>query len=146
MNSSIVESFSYMVREKGLDKDVLGGIIEEVFGVLVKKQYGLEANYEVVVNMDRGDIEIFLEKEIVEEVEDPTLQISIEELNEKGNEDELEVGEEFIEKIDLSNFGRRHINLARQNLNQRIREIEKEIIFKEYSEMLGEKHKYTCNH
>ncbi|MCW8850210.1 MAG: transcription termination factor NusA [Melioribacteraceae bacterium] len=138
MNSSIVESFSYMVREKGLDKDVLGGIIEEVFGVLVKKQYGQEANFEVVVNMDRGDIEIFLEKEIVEEVEDPQLQISIDELNEKGNEDELEVGEEYIEKIDLSAFGRRHINLARQNLNQKIREIEKEIIFKEYSEMLGE--------
>ena len=138
MNSSIVESFSYMVREKGLDKDVLGGIIEEVFGVLVKKQYGQEAKFEVVVNMDRGDIEIFLEKEIVEEVEDPDTQISIDDLNEKGNEDELEVGEEFIEKIDLSNFGRRHINLARQNLNQKIREIEKEIIFKEYTEMLGE--------
>ena len=138
MNSSIVESFSYMVREKGLDKDVLGGIIEEVFGVLVKKQYGQEANFEVVVNMDRGDIEIFLEREIVEEVEDPDTEISIEEVNEKGNEDELEVGEEYIEKIDLSAFGRRHINLARQNLNQRIREIEKEIIYKEYSEMLGE--------
>lgn len=138
MNSSIVESFSYMVKEKGLDKDVLGGIIEEVFGVLVKKQFGQEANYEVVVNMDRGDIEIFLEKEIVDEVEDPNTQISIDELNEKGNEDELEVGEEYIEKIDLSQFGRRHINLARQNLNQRIREIEKEIVFKEYSEMLGE--------
>lgn len=138
MNSSIVESFSYMVKEKGLDKDVLGGIIEEVFGVLVKKQFGQEANFEVVVNMDRGDIEIFLEKEIVDEVEDPYTQISIDELNEKGNEDELEVGEDYIEKIDLSAFGRRHINLARQNLNQRIREIEKEIIHKEYSEMLGE--------
>jgi len=138
MNSSIVESFSYMVREKGLDKDVLGGIIEEVFGVLVKKQFGLEAQFEVVVNMDRGDIEIFLEKEIVEVVEDPNTQISIDDLNEKGNEDELEVGEEYIEKIDLSAFGRRHINLARQNLNQKIREIEKEIIFKEYTEMMGE--------
>jgi len=84
MNSSIVESFSYMVREKGLDKDVLGGIIEEVFGVLVKKQYGQDAHFEVVVNMDKGDIEIFLEKEIVEEVEDPFTQISIDEINEKG--------------------------------------------------------------
>ena len=61
-------------------------------------------NFEVVVNMDRGDIEIFLEREIVEEVEDPETQISIDELNEKGNEDELEVGEEYIEKIDLSTF------------------------------------------
>ncbi|MBK8945465.1 MAG: transcription termination factor NusA [Ignavibacteriae bacterium] len=138
MNSSIVESFSYMVREKGLDKDVLGGIIEDVFGVLVKKQYGQEAKFEVVVNMDKGDIEIFLEREIVEEVNDPNTEISIDEVNAKGNEDELEVGEDFIEKIDLSAFGRRHINLARQNLNQRIREIEKEIVYKEYSEMIGE--------
>ncbi len=138
MNSSIVESFSYMVREKGLDKDVLGGIIEDVFGVLVRKQYGQEAKFEVVVNMDKGDIEIFLEREIVEEVTDPDTQISIDEVNEKGNEDELEVGEDFIEKINLSAFGRRHINLARQNLNQRIREIEKEIVYKEYSEMIGE--------
>ncbi|MFZ1291985.1 MAG: transcription termination factor NusA [Melioribacteraceae bacterium] len=138
MNSSIVESFSYMVREKGLDKDVLGGIIEDVFGVLVKKQYGQEAKFEVVVNMDKGDIEIFLEREIVEEVNDPNTEISIDEVNAKGNEDELEIGEDFIEKIDLSAFGRRHINLARQNLNQRIREIEKEIVYKEYSEMIGE--------
>ncbi|MBI1932173.1 MAG: transcription termination factor NusA [Ignavibacteriales bacterium] len=138
MNSSIVESFSYMVREKGLDKDVLGGIIEDVFGVLVKKQYGQDAKYEVVVNMDKGDIEIFLEREIVEVVNDPNMEISIDEVNAKGNEDELEIGEDFIEKIDLSAFGRRHINLARQNLNQRIREIEKEIVYKEYAEMIGE--------
>ncbi len=138
MNSSIVESFSYMVREKGLDKDVLGGIIEEVFGVLVKKQYGQEANFEVVVNMDKGDIEIFLEREIVEEVEDPKTQISIEEVESRGNDEELEVGDDYIEKIDLSSFGRRQINLARQSLNQRIREVEKEIIQKEYAEMLGE--------
>jgi len=127
-----------MVREKGLDKDVLGGIIEEVFGVLVKKQYGLECEYEVIVNMDKGDIEIFLERMIVDEVEDPEKEISIDEVNEKGNEDELGVGEEYIQKIELSSFGRRHINLAKQSLNQRIREVEKEIIHKEYSEMMGE--------
>ena len=138
MNSSIVESFSGMVREKGLDKDVLGGIIEEVFGVLVKKQYGLECDYEVIVNMDKGDIEIFLERMIVDEVEDPEKEISIDEVNETGNEDELEVGEEYIQKIELASFGRRHINLAKQSLNQRIREVEKEIIHKEYSEMMGE--------
>ena len=61
MNSEIVVSFSQMVREKGVDKDVLAGIIEEIFGLLVRKKYGEEAKYDVVVNMDRGDIEIFLE-------------------------------------------------------------------------------------
>lgn len=138
MNSAIVESFSQMVREKGMDKDVLAGIIEDIFGVLVKKKYGPDASYEVVVNMDKGDIEIFLEREIVEEVEDPGTQISIDEVNRRGNEEELEVGDDFIEKLELSSFGRRLINLSRQNLNQRIREVEKERVYREYSEMIGE--------
>ncbi|MBS3944803.1 MAG: transcription termination/antitermination protein NusA, partial [Melioribacter sp.] len=113
MNTEIVESFSQMVREKSLDKDVLAGIIEEIFGLMVKKKYGLEAKYDVVVNMDKGDIEIFLERIIVDKVNDPGTEISIDEVNEKGNDDDLEVGEEFVEKIELHQFGRRLINLAR---------------------------------
>ncbi|TSA28661.1 MAG: transcription termination factor NusA [Ignavibacteriales bacterium] len=138
MNTEIVESFAQMVREKSLDKDVLAGIIEEIFGIMVKKKYGLEVKYDVVVNMDKGDIEIFLERTIVETVNDPGLEISINEVNEKGNADNLEVGEDFVEKIELKEFGRRLINLARQSLNQKIREIEKELVYNEYSEMLGE--------
>ena len=138
MNTEIVESFAQMVREKSLDKDVLGGIIEEIFGIMVKKKFGLDAKYDVVVNMDKGDIEIFLERNIVAVVNDPSTEISIEDVNEKGNADELEVGEDFVEKIELKEFGRRLINLARQSLNQKIREIEKDIIYNEYNEMLGE--------
>ena len=131
MNTEIVESFSQMVREKSLDKDVLAGIIEEIFGLMVRKKFGPDSNFDVVANMDKGDIEIFLERTIVEEVEEPELEISIEEVDSRGNEEELEVGDDFVEKLELSTFGRRLINLARQNLNQRIREIEKEIIFNE---------------
>ncbi len=138
MNTEIVESFAQMVRAKGLDKDVLGGIIEEIFGLMVKKKYGLEAHYDVVVNMDKGDIEIFLERTIVENVEDPGLEISIDEVNERGNEEELEIGEDFVEKLELITFGRRLINLARQSLNQKIREIEKDIVYNEYIDMVGE--------
>ena len=123
MNREIVESFSEMVKDKGMDKDVLAGILEEVFGVLVKKKYGEDAKFEVVVNMDRGDIEIFLEREIVEEVTDPNTQISIDDVNSKGNEDELEVGEDYVEEIELASLGRRMILLAKQTLNQKIREI-----------------------
>lgn len=138
MNSEIVESFSQMAREKSVDKELLAGIIEEIFGILVKKKYGEDANFSVVVNMDKGDIEIFLEREIVEKVENPSLQVSIDEVNTKGNEDELEVGDDYVERIELSEFGRRLINLARQNLSQKIREIEKELVLNEYKEMLGE--------
>lgn len=138
MNSEIVESFAQMVRDKGIDKDVLAGILEEIFGLLVRKKYGDEAKYDVVVNMDRGDIEIFLERSIVNEVENPNLQVSIEEVNQKGNEEELEVGDDFVEKIELADLGRRLITLAKQSLNQKIREIEKDIIYNEYRELLGE--------
>src|SRR3989339_1674238 len=138
MNVDIVESFSQMVREKGIDKDVLGGIIEEIFGLLVRKKYGEEAKFDVVVNMDKGDIEIFLEREIVDQVENPNLQISIDEVNKKGNPDELEVGEDFVEKLPMASFGRRLIILAKQSLNQKIRDIEKDIIYNEYQELLGE--------
>ena len=91
MNRDIVESFADMVKMKGLDKDVLAGILEDVFGILIRKKYGEEVKFDVVVNVDRGDVELFLEKEIVEEVEDPDTQISMDEVNKKGNEDELEV-------------------------------------------------------
>lgn len=138
MNPEIVESFSQMVKIKGIDKDVLGGILEDVFGLLIRKKFGEDARYELVVNMDRGDIEIYLEKEIVEKVENPATQISIDEVNRLGNEDELEVGDDYIQKVELSSLGRRLITLAKQSLNQKLREVEKEIVYNEYKEMLGE--------
>jgi transcription termination/antitermination protein NusA len=138
MNFDIVESFAQMVRDKGIDKDVLAGILEEIFGLLVKKKYGEEAKFDVVVNMDRGDIEIFLERSVVDQVTDPNTQISLEEINKKGNPDELEVGDDFVEKIELTTLGRRLVTLAKQSLNQKIRELEKDIIYNEYNELLGE--------
>ncbi|HLG32707.1 MAG TPA: transcription termination factor NusA [Ignavibacteriaceae bacterium] len=138
MNREIVESFADIVRAKGMDKDVLAGILEEIFGLLVRKKYGEEAKYDVVVNMDRGDIEIYLERAVVDEVTDPNTQISIDEVNKRGNADDLAVGEEFVEKIELASLGRRLIILAKQSLNQKIREIEKEIVYNEYKELVGE--------
>lgn len=138
MNREIVDSFTEMVRDKGIDKDVLAGILEDIFVILVKKKYGEDAQSEVVVNMDRGDIQIFLEREIVDEVTAPGLQISIDEVNAKGNEDQMEVGEDFVEEIKIVSLGRRLVLLAKQSLNQKIREIEKDIMYNEYKELIGE--------
>jgi len=137
MNSEIVESFSQMVREKGIDRDRLVSVIEDIFGMMVRKKYGPEANFEIVVNMDKGDIEIFLIREVVDSVEDPTLQVDIETARNKSGE-ELEVGEEFVEIIDLAEFGRRLVSTAKQNLNQRIKEIEKDLIHDEYADKVGD--------
>jgi N utilization substance protein A len=138
MNREIVDSFADMVKMKGIDKDVLASILEDIFGLLVRKKYGEDAHYDVVVNMDRGDIEIYLEREIVDEVTDPNTEISLDEVNRKGNEDQLEVGEDFVEKINLASLGRRLITLAKQSLNQKIREMEKEVVYNEYKDLVGE--------
>ena len=137
MNSEIVESFSQMVREKGIDKDILAGIVEDVFSMMVRKKYGQDAKFDVVVNMDKGDIEIFLEREVVETVENPTTQITAGDAKNVSGE-ELEVGEEFVEVVPLASFGRRLVVSAKQNLNQRIKEIERELIYNEYSNAIGD--------
>jgi len=137
MNSEIVESFSQMVREKGIDKDILTGIVEDVFSMMVRKKYGQDAKFDVVVNMDKGDIEIFYEREVVDVVEDPITQIDKASAREVTGED-LDVGEDCVEVVPLATFGRRLVVSAKQNLNQRIKEIEREIVYNEYSNTLGD--------
>ncbi len=137
MNYEIVDSFAQMMREKGIEKDILVGIVEDIFGMMVRKKYGQDAKFDVVVNMDKGDIEIYLEKEVVDTVENPNTQIDVQSAREKSGEG-LEIGDEYVEIVDLKTFGRRLIFSAKQNLNQRIREIEKEIIYNEYSGAVGD--------
>jgi N utilization substance protein A len=137
MKSDIVDSFSQMVKDKKMDRDVLESIIKDVFGMMIKKKYGLNTNYDVIVNMDKGDIEMYLTKTVVEDVTDPELEIDVESANDKSGE-ELEVGDDYVEVLDFLSFGRRHIVNLKQNLNQKIREIEKEIIYNDYKEIVGE--------
>lgn len=137
MNHDIVESFSGLVRDKSIDKDILAGIVEDIFGMMVRKKYGLDAKFDVVVNMDKGDIEIYLERQIVETVENPAIQIDVATARKLSGE-ELEVGEEYVELLPLEQFGRRLVTTAKQNFTQRIKEIEKELIYSEYSNSLGE--------
>ncbi len=137
----IIEAFTEMAKERNIDRDLLQGILEETLSQLIRKKYGADSNFEIVVNMDKGDIEIYLMKEIVEEVVNEQTEISLEEAIKKSGE-QLEIGDEFIEEITLDNigenFGRRLITLASQGLNQRIRDIEKENIYNEYIDRVGE--------
>ena len=139
----IIEAFAEMARMKNIDRDLLQGIMEDTFAQMVRKKYGQEAEFEIVVNMDKGDIEIYLIREVVEsadDVEDPSLQITAEEANQ--GEEEYEVGDEHLMELNLENladnFGRRMIAMAGQTLGQRVREVEKENIINEYSEKLNE--------
>ncbi len=137
MKSEIVESFSQMVKEKKIDRDLLESIIKEVFGMMIKKKYGQNANFDVIVNMDKGDIEMYVSKTVVAEVADSETEITLEEANERSGE-ELEVGDDYTEVLDYVSFGRRHIVNLKQNLNQKIREVEKEIIYNDYKDLVGE--------
>ncbi|MCK6615214.1 MAG: transcription termination factor NusA [Ignavibacteriales bacterium] len=138
MNSEIIESFSMIAKEKGIDRDYLIGVVEEVFKTILQKRFGEEARFEVIVNMDRGDIECQLSRVIVETVGNPDLEISLDEVNSRGNEDELDLGDDYIEILPLSSFGRRLVLLAKNTLNQKIRDIEKEVIFADYKKKIGD--------
>ncbi len=140
---AIVEAFAEMARSKNIDRDLLQGIMEDTFAQMVRKKYGQETDFEIVVNMDRGEIEIYLIREVVEtaeEVEEDAHQVTLEEAN-KGDE-EHEVGDEHLTELNLENlaenFGRRMISMAGQMLGQRVREVEKENVIGEYSEKVGE--------
>jgi len=130
-----------MAKQKSIDRDLLQGIVEETLSMIIRKKHGNDANFEIIVNMEKGDVEIYLMREIVEKVEDPSLQISMEEASLYSDEP-YDFGDEFIEEITLENiadnFGRRLISLAAQNLNQKIREIEKDNVYNEYSKKVGE--------
>lgn len=138
---TIVEAFAEMAKYKGIDRDLLQGILEDTLSLLVRKKYGNEANFDIIVNMEKGDIEIYLMKTIVEEVENPVLEISMEEVK-KLSDEEFSIGDEFVIEITLDtlgeSFGRRLINLATQSLTQRIKEIEKNNIYNEYVNKIGE--------
>ncbi len=136
MRSDIVEAVNQIAKEKRIDKDEIRDILEEIFLTLIKKRYGEADNFDVIVNIDRGDVEIYVEKEVVEEVTDPIRQISLKDA--RKIDPEVELGEDFVELVNPEIFGRRLINIAKQTLLQRIREYEKRKIYEEYSNRVGE--------
>lgn len=138
----IIDAFADMAKEKNIDRDILQGILEDTLSLLIRKKYGLDANFDIIVNMEKGDIEIYLMRTIVEIVEDPNLQISFKEVKLYDTDDQYALGDEFLEEITLDNladnFGRRLITLASQNLNQKIKDVEKNNIYNEYISKVGE--------
>jgi N utilization substance protein A len=136
INRDIIETFAQVAREKNIDRRELGEIIEDIFKLLLEKQYGDMSNFDVIVNMDKGEIEIYQQKTIVEEVNDPLREINLEEA--RKVEPDLQLGDPYIEVIDPMSFGRRLITQAKQILNQRILRVEKNAIYEEYSQKIGQ--------
>ncbi len=137
INKDIIEAFVAIAREKNIDRTNLGTIIEELFMSLIHKKFGEDReNFSVIVNMDKGEIEIYQEKTVVGEVIDPVYEISLEEA--LIVEPDLEIDDVYIDIIDPASFGRRLINTAKQFLSQKIREVEKMSVYDEYFKKVGE--------
>ena len=136
ISKDIIEAFSDLAKDRGVDRTSLGTIIEELFMSLIHKKYGLEReNFSVIANMEKGEIEIYQEKVVVDEVVDNVEEIHIDDA--RKIEKELEVGDPFIEIINPEDFGRRLINTGKQFLAHAIRNIEKQSIFEYFEERLG---------
>jgi N utilization substance protein A len=136
MKSEIAEAFSQIIKEKSIDKEVLTKIVHEIIISMIKKKYGTTDNFDIFVHLDKGEIEIYQNKTIVEDVMDENLEVDVK--TAKAVEPDLEVGDEFIEIVNPSSFGRRLIVSAKQNLNQKLRDLEREIIFEDYKNRTGE--------
>ena len=139
MNSiELVESFSEFKDFKNIDRPTMIRVLEDVFRTLLRKKHGSDENFDIIVNTDKGDLEIWHRREIVEDdqIEDHNLQVGITEA--KSMDADYEVGEETYEEVTLESFGRRAVLAARQTLVSRILELEKDEIYKKYSDRVGE--------
>ncbi|MDG2449459.1 MAG: transcription termination factor NusA [Saprospiraceae bacterium] len=135
---NLVESFSEFKAGKNIDRPTMVRVLEDVFRTLIKKKYGTDDNFDVIVNPANGDLEIWRVREIVPdgEVTDDRSQISITDAVEI--DEEYEIGEECYEELELLEFGRRSVMAARQTLISRIMELEKDEVFKLYSARIGD--------
>jgi transcription termination/antitermination protein NusA len=135
---NLVETFAEFKDNKGIDRAIMIRVLEDVFRTLIRKKYNHDDNFDVIMNPDKGDLEIWRRREIVEDgtVADELTQIAL--TDARRTEADYEVGEECFEPFKIEEFGRRAIMAARQTLVSRIMELEKEEIYKKYKDRTGD--------
>ncbi len=143
MDSKIlIESFSDFAKLKNIDRPTMIRILEDVFRAIIRKKYITDENFDVIINVDKGDLEIWRFREIVaddadeEEEFDENKQVRLSEA--RKIESDFEIGEELAEEVKLADFGRRVVMTARQTLIQKIKDLEKDILFQKYKDQVGE--------
>ncbi len=137
-NLSLIDTFAEFKELKNIDRPTMMSVLEDVFRNMLIKMYGSDDNYDIIINIDKGDFEIWRNREVVENgaVEDPNRQISLSAA--KKIDDDYEVGEEVTDEVKLIDFGRRAILSLRQNLTSRILELEKNNTYNKYKDRIGE--------
>ncbi len=138
LSKQIISSFAEIAHEKGIDRDMLLSILEDVFRTMIRKKYESDEAFEVILNADRGEIQILHVQEVVpaDELTDKVAEISLEDA--KKVDPDIELYDELAQEIQITDFGRRAVTMARQQLAQRIREIEKDNIYEDYTDRVGE--------
>lgn len=138
LSKQIISSFAEIAKEKGIDRDLLLSILEDVFRTMIRKKYETDDAFEVILNADRGEIQILHVQEVVpaEELSDPVAEISLEDAQKV--DPDIELYDELAQEVQILDFGRRAVMMARQQLAQRIREIEKDNIYEDYTDRVGE--------
>ena len=137
-NIKLLDTFSEFKELKNIDRATMMSVLEDVFRSTLAKKYGTDENFDVIINIDKGDFEIWRNRRVVadDELSDPNLQITLTEAQ-KIDED-YEVGEEVTDEVKMTDFGRRSILSLRQNLSSRIVELEKGNIYAKYKDRIGE--------
>ena len=137
-NLNLISNFAEFKELKNIDKSTMIGVLEDVFRHALQKQYDTDENFDVIINPEKGDLEIWRNRTIVAdgEVENPNMQISVSEA--KQIDPTYEVGDEYADEIKLNSFGRRTVLSLRQNLASRILDLEKANLYEKYSEKVGE--------
>ena len=135
---NLIDTFSEFKELKSIDRSTLISVMEESFRNVITKMFGSDENYDVIINPDKGDFEIYRNRTVVEddELEDPNLEISLSEA--KKIDEDYEVGEEVTDPVDFLGFGRRAILTLRQTLSSKILELQKDSVFTKYSEKVGQ--------
>ncbi|MFO7828162.1 MAG: transcription termination factor NusA [Bacteroidales bacterium] len=137
-NLNLIDTFSEFKELKNIDRATMMTVLEDVFRNLLHKKFGTDENFDIIINIDKGDFEIWRNREVVEdgEIEDENLQITLSEA--KKIDEDYEVGEEVTDEVKLFDFGRRAILALRQNLTNRILDLEKNNIFNKYKDKIGD--------
>lgn len=135
---NLISTFAEFKELKNIDKATMAGVLEDVFRSMLQKLYETDENYDIIVNIEKGDLEIWRNRRVVEAdfLEDENLEISLEDA--KKIDPTYELGEDVAEAIPMSSFGRRAVLAIRQNLASRIMDLEKANLFNKYKERVGE--------
>lgn len=134
----MIESFTEFKSLKNIDKETLIKVLEESFRNVIAKMFGSDSNFDVIINPDKGDLEIWRNRVVVadDEVVNPMQQVSLSEVNKEG--DDFDLGEEFVDQVFFEDFGRRAILNLRQTLSSKILELQKDTLYAQYSQRVGE--------